>query len=111
MDGKTGTERCLVKVLQIRETFWLRIVEMEASHSQAVQAGDTEEHGGEAPPGGGAWIQLPESLVGKLRTATRTSGLSLESLVYDALDFYLEEKIYKWLAESIASSEGGQRHA
>lgn len=46
--------------------------------------------------GGSAWVELPASIVSKLREANRRTGLSLESLVWDAVDFYLQEKVYQW---------------
>ncbi len=43
-----------------------------------------------------ATVQLPPSLVSKVRAASRRTGLSPESLVLDAVDFYLQERIYEW---------------
>lgn len=40
-------------------------------------------------------VDLPPSLVSKLRKASHRTGLSLESLVWDAVDFYLEGELYQ----------------
>jgi len=110
MNSKTDAERSLADVLRTKETVWVRVVEVEASHTQAFQAGDSETFGEETPLAGTAWVGLPASLADKLRNATRTTGLSLESLVYDAVDFYLEERIYTWVVQGAASG-GSQRQA
>ncbi len=44
---------------------------------------------------GWGMVDLPPSLVSKLRKASHRTGLSLESLVWDAVDFYLEGELYQ----------------
>ncbi len=56
--------------------------------------------------GGTSSIDLPVSLVSRLGEASRRTGLSFESLVWDAVDFYLQQKIYEWVAITRAGAPG-----
>ena len=103
MNAKTHAKRSLGNVLQTKETVWVRVVEMEACHTQVVHAGENKTSGEGTVLAGPAWVELPASLADKLRKATRTTGLSLDSLVYDAVDFYLEERIYNWVVQGVGS--------
>ncbi len=51
---------------------------------------------------GSEWVELPTSLVQKLHNVTRRTGLCAESIVWDAVDFYIEQKIYDWIRPDLA---------
>ena len=57
---------------------------------------------------GSVSVRLPASLLSKLFEANHRTGLSIESLVWDAVDFYLEEKMYEWISTPDATLPGKQ---
>jgi len=46
---------------------------------------------------GSQWVELPPSIAGRVREVTKVTGLSVEGIVWDAVDFYVRERIYEWV--------------
>jgi hypothetical protein len=46
---------------------------------------------------GSQWVELPPSIAGRVREVTKRTGLSMEGIVWDAVDFYVRERIYEWV--------------
>ena len=47
---------------------------------------------------GSEWVEIPPSLAERIREVTQRTGLSTEGIVWEALDFYVREKIYDWVS-------------
>ncbi len=76
----------------------------EALRGSGIQVGDRK-----SLTEGWGQVNLPPSLVSKLREASRRTGLSLESLIWDAVDFYLEKELYQLIGISPSSDTSQNR--
>ncbi len=82
----------------ITESLARAIFEMAESQTENGPASDPSALQPNCPgePATSTWVRLPASILAKLREANRRTGFSVESLLWDAVDFYLEEKVYQW---------------
>ena len=46
---------------------------------------------------GSEWVEIPPSLVERIQEVTQRTGLSKEGIVWEALDFYIKERLYDWV--------------
>jgi hypothetical protein len=89
-------------------------VESESENATALRESGAHVGNRKRSTEGWGMVDLPPSLVSKLREASHRTGLSLESLVWDAVDFYLEGELYQLMGVSPsrdALQHGGIRSA
>ena len=63
---------------------------------------DQNEHGSRIRPfaherswsSGSEWVELPPSLAQKIHEVSQKTGLSMEGIVWEAVDFYVRQKMY-----------------